>query len=40
MRRVGKSKPTVWRWQQRYLAAGVDGLLRESRQAGRGYRWC
>ena len=29
MRRVGKSKPTVWRWQQRYLAAGVDGLLRD-----------
>ena len=29
MRRVGKSKPTVWRWQQRYLAAGVDGLSRD-----------
>ena len=29
MRRVGKSKPTVWRWQQRYVAAGVDGLSRD-----------
>ena len=35
MRRVGKSKPTVWRWQQRYLAAGVDGLSRD-RPRGRG----
>ncbi len=29
MRRVGKSKPSVWRWQNRYLAQGVDGLLRD-----------
>ena len=29
MRRVGKSKPSVWRWQERYLAEGVDGLLRD-----------
>ena len=29
MRRTGISKPTVWRWQARYLEAGVDGLLRD-----------
>ena len=29
MRRVGKSKPTVWRWQEHYLAEGVEGLLRD-----------
>ncbi len=27
MRLTGKSKPCVWRWQERYIAAGVDGLL-------------
>ena len=27
VRRVGKSKPTVWRWQERFLKEGVDGLL-------------
>ena len=25
MRRAGKSKPSVWRWQERYLDEGVDG---------------
>ncbi|MCH8098730.1 MAG: helix-turn-helix domain-containing protein, partial [Proteobacteria bacterium] len=36
MRRTGTSKPTVWRWQARYLEAGVDGLLRDkSRPPGR-----
>ena len=29
MRHTGTSKPTVWRWQARYLEAGVDGLLRD-----------
>lgn len=29
MRRTGKAKPSVWRWQARYLEAGVEGLLRE-----------
>jgi len=29
MRRTGKSKPTVWRWQERYVAEGVDGLTRD-----------
>jgi transposase len=27
MHRTGKSKPTVWRWQERFVVAGVDGLL-------------
>jgi hypothetical protein len=36
MRRTGLSKPSVWRWQERYLEAGVAGLLREaSRKAGK-----
>jgi transposase len=29
MRRTGKSKPCVWRWQERYVAEGIDGLLRD-----------
>ena len=29
MRRSGKSKPVVWRWQQRFMHEGVDGLLRD-----------
>jgi transposase len=28
-RRVGISRPAVWRWQQRYGEEGVDGLLRD-----------
>src|SRR5260370_8945515 len=27
MRRTGKSKSVVWRWQERFMQAGVDGLL-------------
>jgi transposase len=35
-RRVGISRPAVWRWQQRFAEAGVDGLLRDkSRKPGR-----
>ena len=30
MRRVGVSKPTIWRWQARYAQQGVDGLLRDA----------
>src|SRR5512144_2982900 len=26
---VGISRPAVWRWQQRFAEAGVDGLLRD-----------
>ncbi len=29
MRRTGKSKTCVWRWQERFMEEGVDGLLRE-----------
>jgi hypothetical protein len=29
MRRTGKSKTAVWRWQERFMTAGVDGLLRD-----------
>jgi hypothetical protein len=29
MRRTGKSKPCVWRWQARFMAEGVAGLLRD-----------
>jgi len=36
MRATGKSKPCVWRWQERFAADGVDGLLRDkSRPPGR-----
>src|SRR5690349_8236372 len=29
VRRTGKSKPSVWRWQARFAAEGVAGLLRD-----------
>jgi len=29
MRRSGLSKPVVWRWQERFMQQGVDGLLRD-----------
>ena len=29
MRRSGLSKPAVWRWQERFMHEGVDGLLRD-----------
>ena len=29
IRRSGKAKPVVWRWQARFMAEGVDGLLRD-----------
>jgi transposase len=35
MRRTGKSKPCVWRWQERYIAAGVDGLLGDKTRPSR-----
>jgi transposase len=28
-RRTGKSKPSVWRWQERFMREGVPGLLRD-----------
>src|ERR1700737_2694230 len=36
MRRSGKSKPVVWTWQARFMAEGVEGLLRDkSRKPGK-----
>jgi transposase len=29
MRRTEKSKPCVWRWQERYVEEGIEGLLRD-----------
>jgi len=29
MKHTGKSKPCVWRWQERYVEEGVEGLLRD-----------
>ena len=29
MRATGKSKPCVWRWQERFMHEGVDGLVRD-----------
>src|SRR6266851_5690783 len=35
-RHTGKGKPTIWRWQARFMAEGVDGLLHEAtRPAGK-----
>jgi transposase len=35
MRRAGVSKPCVWRWQERFMAEGVDGLLRDKTRPSR-----
>jgi transposase len=36
MRQVGCAKATVWRWQERFMAEGVDGLLHDkSRPPGK-----
>lgn len=35
MRRTGMSKPTVWRWQERYLDEGVPGLKRDKTRPSR-----
>jgi len=32
MAATGKSKPCVWRWQERFMAEGVEGLLRDKTQ--------
>ena len=29
MRRTGKSKTCVWRWQERFMMEGIDGLLHD-----------
>src|SRR5215468_6509808 len=33
-RQTGKGKPTVWRWQERFMAEGVDGLLHDATRPG------
>ena len=35
MRRTGLGKPSVWRWQERYIDEGVDGLLRDKTRPSR-----
>jgi transposase len=35
MRRAGVSKPCVWRWQERFMTDGVDGLLRDKTRPSR-----
>jgi transposase len=35
MRRPGLSKPSVWRWQERYIEAGIDGRLRDPTRPSR-----
>ena len=34
-RRTGKSKTCVWRWQERFMQEGVDGLLRDKTRPSR-----
>jgi transposase len=34
-RQTGKGKPTIWRWQPRFMAEGVDGLLHDATRPGR-----
>ncbi len=35
MRRTELGKVSVWRWQERYIEAGVDGLLRDKTRPSR-----
>ena len=35
VRRTGKSKPSVWRWQERFMREGVPGLLRDKTRPAR-----
>ncbi len=35
MRQTGKSKTCVWRWQERFMAAGAAGLLRDKTRPSR-----
>lgn len=35
MRRTGLGKVSVWRWQERYIEEGVDGLLRDKTRPSR-----
>ena len=33
-RQTGKGKPTIWRWQARFMAEGVGGLLHDATRPG------
>ena len=35
MRRTGKSKTCLWRWQERFMHEGVDGLLHDKTRPSR-----
>jgi transposase len=35
MQQTGKSKVTAWRWQERFMTQGVDGLLRDKTRPAR-----
>src|SRR6202795_1892410 len=35
MRRTGKSKTCVWRWQERFMKEGIDGLLHDKTRPSR-----
>ena len=35
MRRADVSKPCVWRWQERFMTEGVDGLLHDKTRPSR-----
>jgi transposase len=35
MRQTGKSKTCIWRWQERFMAAGAAGLLRDKTRPSR-----
>ena len=35
MRRTGKSKTCIWRWQERFAETGVDGILRDKTRPSR-----
>jgi transposase len=35
IRRTGKSKTSVWRWQERFVAEGIPGLLRDKTRPAR-----
>ena len=35
MRETGKSKTSVWRWQERFMAEGVDGMVRDKTRPSR-----
>jgi hypothetical protein len=35
MRQTGKSKTCLWRWQERFMHEGVEGLLRDKTRPSR-----